>query len=157
MPKSSKWGKFNDSVDLKGLREDIKNADPSKPDYPEVPAGDYEVELASLEMRATKREGKPMVSMSFKILTGEYKGQHLFDNKVIYGTKNTAQSIKQVEGFLDTLESGIEISFHDYDQFDEVVMDVFEAVEGKVEYVVEYDPDEFFRISVKEAFDVDAA
>ena len=157
MPKSSKWGKFNDSVDLKGLQEDVKNADPNTPNFPEVPAGDYEVEVASLEIKPTKKDGKPMVAMSFKILTGEYKGQRLFENKVIYDTKDDARMIKSVIGFLDTLESGVEISFHDYDQFEEQIMDVFEAVEGKVEYVVEYDPDEFFRISVLEAFDVDAA
>ena len=71
----SKWGKFNESVDLKGLQEDVKNADANGGNFPEVPKGTYEVELASLEMKPTKKDGRPMVALSFKILGGEYKGQ----------------------------------------------------------------------------------
>jgi len=157
MAKTSKWGKFNDSVDLKGLQEDVKNADASGGNFPEVPGGKYEVELASLEIKAVKATGKPMVAISFKILTGEYEGQRLFDNKVIYGTKDDARMIKSVIGFLESLDSGIDLDFHDYDQFEEVVMDVFEAVQGNTEYVVEYDPDSFFRVSVEECFDIETA
>jgi len=149
----TKWGKINDAVDLKGLQEDVKNADTSKPDYPEIPAGKYEVEVASLEMKPTKRDGRPMVSISFKILTGEFKGQRIFDNKVIYQTKNDGKSIKSIIGFLDTLESGVDITFYDYDQFEEIVLNVFEAVEGKVEYIIEYDPDEYYSVHIEESFD----
>ena len=154
MAKSNKWKKFNDSVDLKGLQEDVKNADANGGDFPEVPAGTYEVELASLEIKGTKKDGKPMVAMSFKILEGEYKGQRLFENKVIYGTKNDGQMIKSVIGFLEALGSGVDIVFHDYDQFEDVVLDIFEAVEDKLEFVVDYDPEEFFRISISEVFEI---
>ena len=151
----SKWAKFNDSVDLKGLAEDVKNADSSGGNFPEVPAGTYEVEIASLEIKPVKATGKPMVAMSFKILNGEYKGQRLFENKVIYGTKNDGQMIKSVIGFLASLDSGVDVDFYDYDKFEETVLDIFEAVEGNLEYIVEYDPKKFFRISVNEVFEVD--
>ena len=160
MSTKSKWGKFNDSVDLKRLQEDIKNADTSGGDFPEVPGGKYEVELASLEIKPVKNganAGKPMVALSFKILSGDYKGQRLFDNKVIYGTKNDTNMIKSVIGFLTDLDSGVDVDFVNYDQFDEVILDVFEAVQGNIEYVVEYDPDSFFRVSITEAFDVEKA
>ena len=62
--------------------------------------------------------------------------------------------IASVVGFLDTLGSGIDISFQNYDQFEEVVLDVFEAVEGKLEYVIDYNPDEFFSVSISEVFEV---
>lgn len=152
----SKWGKFDNSVDLKGLKEDVKNADTSGGDYPEVPKGKYEVELASLEMKPTKQGGKPMVAMSFKILNGEYKGQRLFENKVIYQTKDDARMIKSVIGFLDSFDSGVDIEFNGYDQFDDLLLDIFEAVQGSLEFAVEYDPDEFFRISIDEVFEVEA-
>jgi len=151
----SKWSKFNDSVDLKGLKEDVKNADVNGGNFPEVPKGTYEVELASLEMKATKKDGRPMVSLSFKILAGEYKGQRLFENKVIYQTKNDGQMIKSVIGFLDNLESGVKIEFESYDQFDELMLEIFEAVEGNLEFAVEYDPDAFFKMSIKEVFEVE--
>jgi len=154
----SKWGKFNDSVDLQGLQNDVKNADTSGGgNFPEVPKGTYEVGLASLEVKPTKNGGKPMVALSFKILNGDYKGQRLFENKVIYGTKDDARMIKSVIGFLSDLDSGVDIDFHDFDQFEETVLDVAEAVQGNLEYVIEYDPEEFFRISIKEVFEVDAA
>jgi len=153
----SKWGKFNDSVDLDGLAQDVKNADTSANDYPVVPKGTYEVELVSLEVKPTKKDGRPMVSTSFRILTGDYKKQRLFDNKVIYATNNDGKSIKSVIGFLNSLGSDINIEFRDYDQFEEVVLDVSEAVQGNLEYLIEYDPDEYFSVSVKEVFEVEGA
>ena len=135
------------------MNEDVKNADANGGNFPEIPKGKYEVELASLEMKPTKKDGRPMVSLSFKILTGEYKGQRLFENKVIYQTKNDAQMIKSVIGFLDSLDSGVDIDFHGYEQFDNLMLEIFEAVEGKNEYAVEYDPDAFFKMSIDEVFD----
>jgi len=149
----SKWEKFDKSVDLKGLNEDVKNADANGGNFPEVPKGTYEVALGSLEMKPTKKDGRPMVSLSFKILTGEYKGQRLFENKVIYQTKNDAQMIKSVMGFLGSMESGVDVEFISYDQFDDLILEIFEAVEGKIEYAVDYNPDEFFKMSIKEVFD----
>ena len=149
----NKWGKFNDSIDLKELEKDVKNADVNGGNFPKIPKGTYEVELASLEIKPTKKDGRPMVAFAFKILSGEYKGQRLFENKVIYQTKNDAQMIKSVIGFLESLNSGVIIDFLSYDQFDELMLEIFEAVEGKVEFAVEYDPDAFFKMSIVETFD----
>lgn len=151
----SKWGNFNDKVDLKGLAEDVKNADGSGGNFPTIPKGKYEVELATLEVKPTKKDGRPMVSTSFKILTGEYKGQRIFDNKVIYGTKNDGNSIKSTIGFLESMDSGVALEFIDYDQFEGQVLDVCEAVMGNLEYAIEYDPDEYFSVSIVEVFEVE--
>lgn len=150
------FDKINRSVDLEGLRKDVENASANGTgDFPTIPAGKYEVALASLEIKGTKKDNRPMLAASFKILSGEYKGQRLFMNRVIYGTKNDANMIKSAVGWLNSLDSGVDVAFEDYKQFSELVMDVAEAVDGKIEYAVEYDDNKFNSISIAEVFDAE--
>lgn len=149
------FDKINRSVDLEGLRKDVQNAAANGTgDFPTIPAGTYEVALATLKIKGTKADpNRPMLAASFKILAGEYKGQRLFFNRVLLGTKNDANMIKSAEGWLASLESGVSTVFEDYKQFNQVVMDVQEAIDGKLEYAVDYDPDKFNSIHVVEVFD----
>lgn len=150
------FDKINRSVDLEGLRKDVENASENGTgDFPTIPAGKYEVALVSLEIKGTKKDNRPMLAASFKILSGEYKNQRLFMNRVIYGTKNDGNMIKSAVGWLNTLESGVDVAFHDYKQFADVVMDVAEAVDGKIEFAVEYDDSQFNSIKIVEIFDVE--
>lgn len=151
------FDKIDRSVDLKGLQADVKAAiENGAGNYPTVPAGEYEVGLVSLEIRGTKADpNRPMLSASFKILTGEYKRQRLFMNRVLYGTKNDANMIRSAIGWLDSLESGVPIDFENYRQFNQVVLDVAEAIDGKLEYAVTYDPDAFNAISIDEVFEAE--
>lgn len=96
-----------------------------------------------------------MLAASFKILTGEYKNQRLFMNRVIYGTKNDGNMIKSAVGWLNTLDSGVDVAFQDYKQFADLVMDVAEAIDGKIEYAVEYDSEKFNSITITEVFDAE--
>ena len=41
----------------------------------------------------------------------------------------------------------------DYKQFADLVMDVAEAIDGKIEYAVEYDDSQFNSIKITEVFD----
>lgn len=150
------FDKINRSVDLEGLRKDVENASANGTgDFPTVPAGKYEVALASLEIKGTKKDNRPMLAASFKILTGEYKNQRLFMNRVIYGTKNDANMIKSAVGWLNTLDSGVDVAFEDYKQFAELVMDVAEAIDGKIEYAVDYDDSKFNSITITDVFDAE--
>lgn len=151
------FDKINRSVDLEGLRKDVENASANGTgDFPTIPAGKYEVALASMEIKGTKADpNRPMLAVSFKILTGEYKNQRIFMNRVLLGTKNDANMIKSAEGWLASLDSGVSTIFEDYKQFNQVVMDVAEAIDGKLEYAVDYDPDRFNSISVEEVFEVE--
>ena len=150
------FDKINRSVDLEGLRKDVENASANGTgDFPTVPAGKYEVALVSLEIKGTKKDNRPMLAASFKILSGEYKNQRLFMNRVIYGTKDDGRMIKSAVGWLNTLESGVDVAFHDYKQFAELVMDVAEAIDGNLEYAVEYDDSQFNSIKIVEIFDVE--
>lgn len=150
------FDKINRSVDLEGLRKDVENASANGTgDFPTVPAGKYEVALVSLEIKGTKKDNRPMLAASFKILSGEYKKQRLFMNRVIYGTKDDGRMIKSAVGWLNSMESGVDVAFQDYKQFAELVMDVAEAIDGKIEFAVEYDPEQFNSIKIVEIFDVE--
>ena len=150
------FDKINRSVDLEGLRKDVENASANGTgDFPTVPAGKYEVALVSLEIKGTKKDNRPMLAASFKILSGEYKNQRLFMNRVIYGTKDDGRMIKSAVGWLNTLDSGVDVAFQDYKQFADLVMDVAEAIDGKIEYAVEYDDSQFNSIKITEVFDAE--
>ena len=149
------FDKIDRSVDLKGLQKDVEEAKKNGGgDFPVIPAGSYEVRLESMEIKGTKADpNRPMLAVSFKILAGEYKNHRLFMNRVIYGTKNDRNMIASAMGFLEKLESGVPIAFDSYKQFAQLILDVAEAIDGKLEYAVDYDPDRFNSISVTEVFD----
>ena len=148
--------KFDDQVDVKKLAHDAKEAvENGNGDFPTVPAGLYLVKLEKLELGSTK-DGRPMVKGQFRILEGEYKKQCLFYNRVIFGTKNDANMIAAVIGFLNNLEPSDEvdpIEFKCYSQFADLILDVAEDVCEAMQYDVEYDPDAFNSIHITEAFE----
>ena len=78
--------KWNESTDLKGLQDDIKDAQENKREYDEIPHGEYEVKVDKMELKATKTDKQPMVSIQFRIISGKYKNCCLFFNKKIGGT-----------------------------------------------------------------------
>lgn len=117
-----------------------------------VPANKYEVELATLEIKGTKADNRPMLAASFRILSGKYKNRRLFQNYVLQGTKNDERMIQLAIDFLMFLDSGLsyykDLRFQNYEQFAQLVAQVKEAVDGKRKYGVIYDPDEFNSIDI---------
>ena len=150
------WDKFDEKVDLNGLKNDVAEAEKNggTGERREIPKGRYEVKFKSIEVKATK-DGRPMLSADALILEGEFKKWHLFMNRVLYGTKNDANMISSAVGWLKSLGTDVDVKFNGYNDFSNVVMDVAEAVDGKLEHVVEYDPSAFNSISVKEVFEVE--
>lgn len=130
------FDKWNKSVDLNGLRNDIADASQNKGsgEYVDVPIGNYEVKITKAEVKAT-RNGDPMATIWFKIVEGEYKNQNLFMNQVI----TQGFQIHIVNNFLESLDTGLNIEFIDYDQYNNLLMDVAEKVEELgLEYLLEY-------------------
>lgn len=125
-------------------------------DFPVIPADNYEVKLETMEIKGTKADpNRPMLAVSFKILHGDYKNQRLFMNRVLYGTKNDKNMIASAVGFLKKLDSGIPVSFSTYKQFAQLVLDIAEAIDGKLEYAVDYDDTRFNSIIINEVFEVE--
>ena len=126
--------KWNKSVDMEGLKNDINEADQGNRDFNEVPKGTYEVKINKMELKESSK-GDPMLSIWFKIIAGDYKGQMIFMNQVI----RQGFQISIAKRFLLSLDAvdEYEVTFEDYSQFNQLVLDVFEGA-GELEYLLEY-------------------
>lgn len=130
------FDKWNSQIDTKGLQEDIAKAGEGSGDYPEIPVGKYEVKIDRMELKESSK-GSPMFTAWFKIINGQYTGQRIFMNQVI----NQGFQIGQVNRFLKSLEAleDDEIEFKDYVQYNDLVMDVMEAVDADgLEFLLDY-------------------
>lgn len=128
--------KFDKQTDLEGLQKDIETAEDN--DYKEVPLGVYEVALDKIEIIETKKEPvRPMVSIWYKIVDGEYKNSIIFQNQVI----NEGWQIKSICRFLKEFKliEGEDIKFESYVQFNDLLLDLHEiADEGKYTFQLNY-------------------
>jgi hypothetical protein len=87
------------------------------------------------------------------VLEGEYKNRNLFMNRVIYGTKNDGSMIQSVQTILEKFETGIDTTFRGYNAFVDTVADIYENVQGIVELEIEWTPNIYDSISIKEIYD----
>lgn len=151
------FSKFDEQIDTNQLAKDVEEAAKNGGgDFPIIPKGTYTVKAEKLELGTTK-DGRPMLKGQFRITEGEYAKQCLFYNRVIFGTKNDANMIAAAVGFLNNLEPSEEVGpivFESYSQFADLVLDVMEDIDGALEYEVEYDPDAFNSIHIKDVFEV---
>lgn len=148
----TKFDSMINEADLAKQLEEAKNNAPQT--NKEVPAGNYTVKIEKMEVGATK-DGRPMFKVQCRILEGEFKKWCIFLNRVIYGTKNDANMISSVIGWLQKLEPSMVVEFKNYSQFADLVLDIFEEVADAVEIDVEYDPNAFNSISIEEVFDAE--
>lgn len=147
--------------------DEAKNNQPTG-DSLETPAGSYVAKIEKMELAATK-DGRPMFKVMLRVIEAgedandavvEYlshfknKKPCLFMNRVIYGTKNDANMIASVIGWLEKLEPAEPVVFKNYSQFSDLILDVYEEVADSVELEVDYDPDAFNSISINEVFDI---
>lgn len=143
------FSKFDKQIDLEGLKQDI--ADSVNNDYKEVPHGTYEVAITKLELGESKK-GDPMVKAWFKILEGEFKNSIVFMNQVV----TTGFQIHIVDNFLRSLGTDIAVCFESYSQYANLIADVYEAVNGKFEYALEYGEKKGFNtFKIKEVFELE--
>ena len=145
------FSKFDKQVDLEGLKKDIKEAENNSGDFKEVPHGNYEVKIQKLELGESKK-GDPMFICWMKILSGDFKNSLIFMNQVI----TQGFQIHIVDDFLRSLESDVEIGFESYGQYAEMIMDVAEAIDGNLEYAVEYGENKGFNtFKITDVFEVE--
>lgn len=162
------FSKFDNSVDVKAIEE--AKANPPQGEGLDTPAGNYVVRIEKMELGATKEGGRPMFKVMCRVVEAgekataevtEYlshfknKKPCLFMNRVIFGTKNDANMIASVLGWLEKLEPETAVEFKNYSQFADCVLDIFEEVADVIELDVTYDADKFNSIEINEVFDVD--
>lgn len=144
------YSKFDEIVDLDGLKADIEQAKENSGEYREVPHGEYEVEVAKMELGESKK-GDPMVIVWFRILNGEFENSLLFMNQVI--TKGF--QIHIVNELLRGLGTEKEVKFESYSQYGSLLMDIAEELDG-MEYALKYGERKGFNtFKVLEIFDTD--
>lgn len=145
------WDKFDKAVDTEGLAKDVKEAAENGASYKEVPHGSYEVSIEKLELVESSK-GDPMVTVWFKVLTGDYKGSLIFMNQVI----TQGFQIHIINEFLRSLDTGIDIEFVTYKQFGNLLMDVMEKVDGNLEFALNYTQGKkgFSKYEIEEVFEV---
>ena len=146
------WKEFDKQVDLDGLKADVENN--TGGEYKEVPTGNYEVAITKLELAETKETKNPMVKAWFKIVSdGEHKGSLIFMNQAV----SKGFQIHMMNEFLRSLESGVDIDFESYAQYAQLLMDVFEAVNGNFEYALKYGKTEkgFNTFEITEVFELE--
>lgn len=159
--------KFDESIKKDDMAKAIAEAKENGADF-DAPKGKYIVRVEKMELKATK-DGRPMFSVQLRVVEAaedadekvtEYlshfkaKKPCLFMNRVIYGTKNDANMIASVLGWLDKLETETKAEFKNYSQFNDCILDIFEEVADSVELEVSYDPDAFNSVDIVEVFDI---
>lgn len=148
---SNIWEKFDQTIDTKGLIDDAKAAAEGSMDFEEVSEGKYEVKVEKMELKESSK-GSPMVSIWFKIIEGPRKGAMIFYNQVI----STGYGLHNAKQFLKSLESGIDVEFVNFKQFNDLIMDIHEAIDGACEYVIDYGKNDkgYNTYKIEEVFEV---
>ena len=145
------WDQFDSAIDTKALAEDVKNSADS-PSYRDVPEGKYEVSIDKLELVSSKG-GKPMGTVWFKVLNGDYKGSRIFYNQVL----EQAFQVHMFNEFMRSLDSGAEVEFKTYRQYGELLMDIAERIDKKLEYALIYGKNNkgYPTFEIEEVFEVE--
>lgn len=146
------WEKFDKAIDVEGLQKDVQEAAENGANFREVPHGEYEVKIEKLELVESKA-GDPMVTVWFKVLAGDYKGSMIFMNQVI--TKGF--QIHIMNEFLRSLDSGYDVEFRSYSQYGQLLMNIHEAIDGELEYLLKYSEGKkgFSNYEIVDVYDVE--
>jgi Protein of unknown function (DUF669). len=144
--------KWNKSIDVEGLKADVKEAEQNgSVTYEEVPEGKYEVKIDKMELKESKK-GDPMFSAWFKILEGDYKNQLIFMNQVI----TQGFQIGIVDDFIRSLDVIEDVKFENYSQYNNMIMDAKEAVDTQgLEFLLNYSKNNkgFSKFEIKEVYE----
>lgn len=146
------YSKFDKKFDVEGLKNDVATAaENGGGTREEVPHDTYEVKIEKLELTESKK-GDPMVSCWMRIQEGDFKNSIIFMNQVI----TQGFQIHIANEFLRSLDSGIDIEFESYSQYAQLLMDVHEAIDGELEYLVNYDENSkgYNTFTIEEVFEV---
>ena len=109
--------------------------------YEKIPDGEYRCKVEKMELKESKN-GAPMCSIMFRIVAEDHKKQCIFYNRVLAGTKNDGFMMKSNNDFLESLDSGVPVSFESWEQYNDMILDIAEAIDAdKLEYTVEVTTD----------------
>lgn len=136
------FDKWDAEIDNEGLLKDIEEAAKNSGNYKEVPHGIYEVKVEKMELIVNKKDD-PMVSIWFKIVSGEYKNSRIFYNQVVktgFGININNELLRSMD--LDTvhaIEDNGKKLYMNLRQYANLLMDCAEEIEqAKLTFQLEY-------------------
>lgn len=131
--------KFNEQFPADKMKADMKEAKENS--NTNLPDGEYTAKLEKMELGESKG-GALMIKAQFRITEGDHKKQCIFKNQVLTGTKNDGFMMIKANEFLESLDSGISVVFEDWEQYNDLILDIAEAVqEDKLTYLICLDTD----------------
>ena len=138
--------KFNTMFNVAELAKDVAEANSGNVEKKEVPFGDYEVRVTKLVLEECPFDGDykgmPQLSVWFKIINhDEYGGQILFYTKRLLSVKKPSANgfmLHKVNEFLETLESGVPVVFENFEQYGDLINEIFREIDGRAEYQLAY-------------------
>ena len=131
--------KFNQQFPADKMKADMKEA--KENGGSNLPDGEYTVKLDKMELGESSKHAL-MIKAQFRITKGEHAKQCIFKNCVLTGTKNDGFMMLKANEFLESLDSGIDVVFNDWEQYNDLIADIAEAVqEDNLRYVVALDTD----------------
>lgn len=150
-----KYAKKINAEELAASQKEIQN-NASGGNYKEVPFGTYEVGVNKLECKLSSTN-KPMVSIWFKILEGDFVNSMIFYNGIFTEDWMRHRVVKMLSSLLDDDAHEAEINLilksGDVDEINNFCMDIQEEIDGQFEYLLEYGQKKGYNTySVKEVF-----
>lgn len=131
--------KFNQQFPADKMKAELKEAKENSGSN--LPDGDYTCKLEKMELGESSK-GALMIKAMFRIVKGDHKKQCIFKNCVLTGTKNDGFMLHKANEFLDSLDSGIDVTFEDWEQYNDLILDIAEAVQDDgLQYVIGLDTD----------------
>lgn len=132
--------KFNKQFPADKVKKDMQEAQENGGGS-KLPDGEYTCKLDKMELGESKK-GALMIRAQFRIIEGDHKKQCIFKNQVLTGTKNDGFMMVKAKEFLESLDSGEEIVFEDWEQFNDLILDIAEIVqEDDLRYLIVLDTD----------------
>ena len=131
--------KFNEQFPAEKMKEELKEAKENSGSN--LPDGEYTCKLEKMELGESSK-GALMIKAQFRITKGDHKKQCIFKNCVLTGTKNDGFMLHKANEFLESLDSGIDVTFEDWEQYNDLILDIAEAIQDDgLTYVIVLDTD----------------
>lgn len=154
------FNKFDQMIDNNELKKQMDAAG----EFDDVPKGIYRCVIDKMEVKETKKQDGLIFAVQMGITETidapkQQNKRKIFFNRKIAGNKvsdrwNDGVAIKGVIAWIEKLlDEGDTVEFKNYSQFADEVLDIYQDICPQIEVEVEYDPDGFNPITIKEVFD----
>jgi len=149
-------GTWND-VEDKDLVKEIEAVEKNKGNgsREQVPFGTYEVAVTKM-IPSKSKSNKDMLTIWFKVIAGRYKNSVIFCHQTLVSAFAIHKANEILRGLTQDMPE-FKIAYSNRARYEDLIMEVFEAIEGKYEYSVEYGETTkgFLTFTIKEVFPLD--